>query len=93
MSTQQASLGEFDPPTSQEPEDENDGLQAIAAGIVTGFSVTQAREARSHDRVVSEANCRRCGAPHDGGGICEECRTQGDLLDDPALRSIGGGES
>jgi hypothetical protein len=97
VSSKQATITGFewvgDQDTVPDPAADYDGLQAVAASVSSGFSTTQAREDRNGDRVVADANCHRCGSPYDGSGVCEECRTQGDVLDDHGLRTIGGGES
>lgn len=88
MSTRQASLGAFEDATPDEPE--RNGLQALAASVSTGFTTTQAREARSHDRVAETATCSRCGRAYDGDGLCGECPGTDDTIDDP-LRTARGG--
>lgn len=86
---QQSPTSDPAPKPEPEPADDCDGLQAVAASVSAGFTTTQAREDRNGDRVVSVDRCSRCGADYDGEGVCEECRSQGDVLDDHGLRTIG----
>lgn len=92
MSTQQASLGAFITETVEDSVEELDGLQALAADVAPGFSTTQAREDRSHDRVVSDPSCSVCGLFHDEEDVCPQREANGELADD-RLRTIGGSGS
>jgi len=91
MSTQ-TSLSAFDsvPEPNGDPSKDYGGLQAVAAAVSPGWAITQAREDRSHDRVVTDTSCSLCGQFHAEASTCPERESRGELIDD-RLRAIGGG--
>lgn len=89
MSTEQMALSAFEGASTTQTADD---LQSLGARLVPGETTRYERVDRSHDRVVSDDTCPRCGRHWKGEGICPEHEAEGDLCDSP-LRTIGGGGS
>lgn len=90
----QKTLSAFESAT-ETPPPQDDPEPATAAGldvpVTDGFSTTIEREARNDDRVVADATtCAGCNGHYTGDGLCDECATQGDLVD-AGSRAPGGG--